>query len=218
MRHHFLWTVVAQSVLGLSLDQLIHEVNGVCGPIGRNVLLLYLRLLGQYLIPYLLSVCPYVGPIPENALEHDDAKGVVIYSHSVIAPTHDLGCHIPGCARCVIGILRLPYSGHAQISDSGIALLVEDYVLWLQVAMDYALVMQKLEAQYHPTCEELYTTLMLTGLLLVEFGVFYEVEAQVAAIDQVHDQVEVLPVLEGIEGVDEELVLEAFQKIEFVHD
>lgn len=59
---------------------------------------------------------------------------------------------------------------------------------------------------------------MLTGLLLVEFSVFDEMKAQVAAIDQVHDEVEVLPILEGIEGVDEELVLEAFQKIEFVHD
>lgn len=84
--------------------------------------------------------------------------------------------------------------------------------------MNYALVMQKLQAQDDATREELYSILMLTGLLLVEFGVFDEMEAQVAAIDQVHDEVEVLPVLEGIEGVDEELVLEAFQKIELVHD
>lgn len=97
MRHHFLWTIVAQSVLGLPLDELINEVDCVSGPIGRNVLLLYLRLLGQYLIPYLLPVCPYVRPIPKNALEYYDTKCVVIDSHSVIAPAHHLGCHIPGC-------------------------------------------------------------------------------------------------------------------------
>lgn len=98
MRHHFLRTVVAQSVLRFSLDELIHEIYGICGPIGRNVLLLYLCLLSQDLISNFLSVCPYVGSIPKDALEYDDTESIVIGCHPVIAPAHDLGCHIPGCA------------------------------------------------------------------------------------------------------------------------
>lgn len=98
MPHHLLRTVIAQTILRLPLDELIHEINGVCGPVGRNVLLLYLRLLGENLIPYFLPVCPHVGSIAENALENDDTKRIVIDGHPVVAPTHDLGCHIAGCA------------------------------------------------------------------------------------------------------------------------
>lgn len=49
--------------------------------------------------------------------------------------------------------------------------------------MNDALVVQELQAQDDPTSEKLYTTPILTGLLLVEFGVFDKVETQVTAVD-----------------------------------
>jgi hypothetical protein len=46
VRHHFLGAVVAEPVLRLALDELVHEVHGFLRPVGRDVLLLDLRLLG----------------------------------------------------------------------------------------------------------------------------------------------------------------------------
>lgn len=42
-------------------------------------------------------------------------------------------------------------------------------------------------------------------------------EPQIPAIDQIHDQVQVFPVLEGVERIDEELILEALEQLKLIH-
>lgn len=60
--------------------------------------------------------------------------------------------------------------------------------------------------------------ILCTCLFLVEFAILDEVEPQISAADQIHNQVQVFPVLEGKESVDEELILEALEQLQLVHD
>jgi hypothetical protein len=55
-------------------------------------------------------------------------------------------------------------------------------------------------------------------LLFTEASVFDEMEPEVASAYEIHDQIQVLSVLEGIESIDKKVVFEAFQKIELIHD
>lgn len=41
---------------------------------------------------------------------------------------------------------------------------------------------------------------------------------QVSAINQIHDEIQILSILEGVKRIDKELILEALQEIELVHD
>ena len=51
---------------------------------------------------------------------------------------------------------------------------------------------------------------MGTGLFFVEFSIFDEVEAEISPGHQIHQQVEIFSVLESEQGVDEEVMFEAF--------
>lgn len=56
------------------------------------------------------------------------------------------------------------------------------------------------------------------GLQLCESSPPADVVPQIAAVDVVHDQVEVLPILEGAVHVDEEGVPDPGQQVALVHD
>jgi hypothetical protein len=55
-------------------------------------------------------------------------------------------------------------------------------------------------------------------LFFSKLDVFDEMESEIATVDEVHDEVEVVSVLEGIESVYQELILQTLQKIELIHD
>jgi len=74
-----------------------------------------------------------------------------------------------------------------------------------------AVLVEVLEAEDHAGNKKL-------GLLFVEAALLANVEAEVAAVHQVNDQVEVVPVLKGVLHVDEEGVVELDEEFLFVHD
>ena len=57
-----------------------------------------------------------------------------------------------------------------------------------------------------------------TCLVFCEFALFAEVVPQVTALEEIHDEVKVLSVLEGCFHVHDEGVLEVAEEIAFIHD
>ena len=55
-------------------------------------------------------------------------------------------------------------------------------------------------------------------MLFIKVAVFDEMKPKISSTDEIHDQIQVFSILEGIESVDKKLILEAFQKIELIHD
>lgn len=51
---------------------------------------------------------------------------------------------------------------------------------------------------------------MRTCLLFREWRVFDEMKSQISSVDEIHDEVKILSVLEGIECVDQKFILQAF--------
>ena len=88
--------------------------------------------------------------------------------------------------------------------------------------MDDILRMEIVQPFHNATDDKLYMiTETITGLLLVKVVLFIYVVTQVAWVEVIHQQVEVLPILEGKFHVDDEHIvvgLEFAQKLFLVHD
>lgn len=56
----------------------------------------------------------------------------------------------------------------------------------------------------------------ITSLLLIELVVFYQVVAQIPAVDQVHHEVQILAALEGVDDVYEKRVVQALKQLSLV--
>jgi len=131
MRHDLVRPIISQSVLWFTLNQLIHKVNSLLGPIIRNIFFPNLNLFCQNFISDLLPVRSYIGPKPENALKNNDSECIVIYSYSMVASAHHLRCHIARSSWGIAWILRFPNTSNSQISYSYIAFSIKDKILWL---------------------------------------------------------------------------------------
>lgn len=129
----------------------------------------------------------------------------------MILPAHHLGRHISGRSTSVAAILRLQLSRYPQVSDAQVPLRVQDQVLWLYVPVDHFVLMKKLESDEDVSDEEF-------GLPLVEVASIPEVVPEVPAVEVVHNEVEMLSVLEGAAHVDHEGVTEFGKEFLLVHD
>lgn len=74
----------------------------------------------------LTAVPALVGPSAEHALKANNAHRKIVNSHSVRLSAHDLGCHVPRRARCVLLVLRVPDARNSKICNLEIAVLVKD--------------------------------------------------------------------------------------------
>lgn len=128
----------------------------------------------------------------------------------MILSSHNFWSHVARSARCVFSILWVPNSCNTKVSKPEVPPLVEDQVLGLDVPVDHPLVVDVLEAEQQAGEEE-------PGLLLRELAMLRDVVPQVAPVEQVHHQVQVLPVLERVVHVDEEGVFERGEQLPLVH-
>lgn len=89
--------------------------------------------------------------------------------------------------------------------------MVKHQILRLDVAMDNFLAMHCFQCMDDARAEKL-------SLFHRESFLLGQVEAEVAAKQQVHDQIEVFGILKGVVGVDYELGVDHAEELEFVHD
>ena len=55
-------------------------------------------------------------------------------------------------------------------------------------------------------------------MLLTELTILYQMKSQIPSWNQIHYQVHVLSVLEGELGIYDEIIVETFENLEFVHN
>jgi hypothetical protein len=137
---------VTESILGLALDHLVDEVGGLDAPTRRYVLHLYLDLLGHNVLADLLPALAHVRPLAVHALVRHDTDGKVINCLRVVEAEHDLGRHVARRAGCVGGVLRAPDARNTEVGDAQVAVVVDDEVLGLDVAVQDLLLVAVLEA------------------------------------------------------------------------
>ena len=142
----FSCTVIAQSVLRLSLDHLVDEVGGLDGPASWDVSFLDLDLLRQDVVSDFLPGLAHVGSAAEHALVGHHAHSEVVDTSSVVDSAHHLRRHVAGCSRGVLSVLRPPDSGNTEVSNPEVALLINDQVLGLDVSVDDIFLVADLEA------------------------------------------------------------------------
>ena len=100
----------------------------------------------------------------------------------MILSTHDFRCHVSWCAGRVLGIFCFQNLGDAHVSDSDISIVLHDYILGFNISMNDTLIVHILQAQHHAGQHEL-------GFFLIEPSALADMVAQVAACQQITDQV-----------------------------
>lgn len=111
----------------------------------------------------------------------------------------NLGCHVTGSSRGVVAVHLLFNPANPEVRYLQVAVLVYHYVLGLDVSVDYFILVNVLQSLYNISGKEL-------DLPFAKLLVYAEVEPQVSPNDQVHAEVQVHPVLEGVFHVHNKLV------------
>lgn len=129
----------------------------------------------------------------------------------MVLPLHHFRRHVPGRAAGFLGVVGGEELGDAEVGDVEEAFEVEDEVLGFDVPVDDFVGVDVLEGEEDAGDEE-------PGLRLVEelLLVPRDVKAQVAAREEVQNEVEVFEVLEGVVKVYDEGMVEAGEKFAFV--
>lgn len=91
-------TSISQSVGWLSLDHLVYEVSRLDAPSSGHLSFLYLNLLGEDVVSYLLSRLADVRSAPIHALVSHHSDSEIVDGSCVILAAHDLRRHVAWCA------------------------------------------------------------------------------------------------------------------------
>lgn len=171
-----------------------------------------MSLLGQDGVSDLLSALALVRSTAEHAFPGDYTHCKIVCCDTVVVLAHYLGCHIPWCSTCLIRIVSIwyPFSGDTEVSQLQISVFVKDQVLRLDIPMDDIVSMHCFECVYQTSTEE-------PRLLLAESALACQVVAKVTTEQEVHHEIEVLGILEGVVRVDDELGADHGEELEFVH-
>ena len=100
----------------------------------------------------------------------------------MVLPAHHLGRHVARGPARFLGVVGVPDAGDAEVGEPEEASLVEYQVFRLNVPVEDALGVDVLEGHEDAGREE-------AGLFLRKAPVPRDVVAQVASVEQVHDQV-----------------------------
>jgi hypothetical protein len=123
----------------------------------------------------------------------------------------DFGSHVARSARRVLIVVRRKYASHPQISQAKVSLGVKNQILRFNVAVDDVILMQILQAQYDAAYKEF-------DDVLRELLIATNLKPQISAGHIIHNEVEVKPILEGEDHVDDEGVLQLGQQFPLVQD
>ena len=92
----FLRTVKSETVNRFSLDQTVNEVRSFERPPRRDLIFTDLNLLREDVIPNLFPCLTDIRSLSVHAFVTNNAHCEVVYSNTMILPTHDFRSHITG--------------------------------------------------------------------------------------------------------------------------
>lgn len=159
----------------------------------------------------LLSVPAVVRSPAEHELVSHHSQREVVGRESVVLVADDLGCHVPWSPTRILMVVISHDPRHSQIRYAQVPLRVQHEVLGFEIAVDDLALVQILQPDYDVRNEKF-------SLRLAELAFAADVVSQIPAVQVVHHQVQVFPVLERAFHVDEEGVLQICQQGPLVHD
>ena len=192
--------LVAYTVHGLALEALVDEVGCFFVPTIWNVIVSDLNLATENLISNVFSRAALVGPLTHHALVGDDTDSKIVCSQPVVLSTHDLGGHVSWRATCLTCVIGGQNPSNTEIGQAQIALIVKYKILWLDISMNNKLGMNSIKCVNKACNEE-------TGNFHGELAFTCDMVPQISSQKQIHHQVQVQCILEGIVHVHNELAL-----------
>lgn len=119
----------------------------------------------------------------------------------MVLPAHDFRSHVARRTTSISTVIRLHYSCDSQIRDSQESLIIKHQILRLDIPMDDVIEMQELQSNDHTSYEKL-------GLIFSEPPPAAHMVPQIPADQQIHDQIQIFPVLKRIGHVDDKRMLQ----------
>lgn len=123
---------------------------------------------------------------------------------------HHFWSHVAGCTTCVFAVVGIPDSRNSKISNAKVTILIEDKVFRLDITMEDAVSVKKLEAEDHTSNEEF-------CLLFREASVLTDVVSKISTLHQIDHEVQIVSVLESIVHVHQERMVQLTEELLFVH-
>ena len=115
----------------------------------------------------------------------------------MILSAHHFGSHVARSSTCVSAVVGLDYPCDTQIGGSKVTLVIKDQVLRLDISVDDVVEVEILKTDQNGSDEEF-------CFHLLEAPSAAHMVAEISSDQEIHDEVEVLSVLEGVGHVDDE--------------
>mgnify|MGYP006897425005 CR=1 FL=1 len=127
----------------------------------------------------------------------DDSDGVEVNFERMHLFAQDLGCHVPRgttSIQCLLAVLSPRYS---KVSQTKIAQFVKDQILRFDIPVKDLLFVNVLDRCHNASDQKF-------SLILSEFVGVGQSTSEVGSRQQIHDQVQVVPVIECTDHVGNE--------------
>ena len=129
----------------------------------------------------------------------------------MVLPAHYFRGHVARSSTCVSIIVGLDHPSYAQVSGSEVSLVVKHQILWFDVPMDDVVEVKVLKSHQNAGNEEF-------CLHLLEPSPAAHVIPQITTHEQIHNEVEIFPILEGVGHIDNKRVFESGEELSLVED
>ena len=120
----------------------------------------------------------------------------------MVLPAHYFRSHIARGSTCVSIVVGLDHPSNAQVSGSEVSLIVKDQILWFDIPVDDVVEVEVFKSHQNAGNKKF-------GLHLLEPPPAAHVVPQITTHQQIHDEVEIFPILEGVGHVDDKRVFES---------
>jgi hypothetical protein len=118
----------------------------------------------------------------------------------MVLSAHNFGRHVARSSGCFARVIWSKDSGNSEVSQSQVALIVKNKILWFDISVDDLGLMDCVKSVDQAGDEE--SSLLFRKLLFSS-----DVITQISAQQKVHHQIKCLFVLEGVMDVDDEVAL-----------
>lgn len=129
----------------------------------------------------------------------------------MVLSVDDFRSHVARRPTRILVVIDLHVSGYPKIRYPEVPLIIKDQVFWLDIPMYDPIRVQILQGHNNATGEELHN-------LLPKELVFADVEPEIPSWHQIHHQIQIIPVLEREDHIDEKWVLELAEEMAFFHN
>ena len=144
-----------------------------------------------------------------HALESNYSQCEEIDWKGMILGSDHFRCHISRSATCVFMVVGAGNPSDSQVGYSQIAFGVDDKILWFDVPMDDAILVEVVQTQKDAANKEF-------NDVLREFVISADLVAKITAGHQIHDEIEVFSVLESVYHIDQERMFQLCEELPLV--